>query len=185
MKYIIQLIIFYAAIGFAQDKNPTEQIIDHLSTWRPVTVEQVKISLQNQQAKENLSSMRLNVLSNITIEKNLSQIVQVGNYNNAKITQNGEDNIALIKQMGDFNSYTGSQDGIDLLTYSEQLGDFNSIIQELRGNNLNYVLIQKGNNNDILQVENSHSLFKEYQVVQRGEGLRLIIINGNFPVQLK
>jgi hypothetical protein len=186
MKKIICLIIFVSVFISAQVKtDPAEIIVEQLSIWNPVKIEQLKIDLQNRQIRENLTSVKLQLVNIGIMERNLSHIVQTGNHNNADISLKGGNNIAVIQQVGDFNSYTGSQNGFDLLTYSEQIGDFNNILQELNGDNLRYILIQKGNNNDLIQVENSHSLFKEYQVVQRGEGLRLIIINGNFPVQLK
>lgn len=184
MKKIICLIIFVSVFISAQVKtDPAEIIVEQLSIWNPVKIEQLKIDLQNRQIRENLSSMKLQLVNSGIMEKNLSQIVQTGNYNSADISLQGENNIAVIKQAGDFNNYTSSQDGTDLLTYSEQIGDFNNILQELNGDNLRYILIQKGNNNDLVQVENSLSLLKEYQVIQKGEGLRLIIVNGNVPLQ--
>jgi minor curlin subunit len=58
-----------------------------------------------------------------------------------------------------------------------QYGNENIINQDLVGNDMSFILTQRGNNNEISQTENDQQS-RQYEIIQNGDGMKLIIING-------
>ncbi|WP_266204668.1 hypothetical protein [Pontibacter kalidii] len=105
---------------------------------------------------------------------NQASVLQVGNYNNAVVQQNGTGIRATIGQYGNSNSYEGSLLGNNLSSNVVQQGDNNAVNQHIRGNSLEYSLIQLGNNNTINQLETTPAS-RPYQVVQEGNNMNITI----------
>lgn len=108
---------------------------------------------------------------------NFAELIQNGNINDATLTQSGSGNIHSITQHGRGNMFEASVIGDNNSSTIEQYGRENIINQDLVGNDMTFTLTQRGNNNEISQIENDQQS-RQYEIMQDGNGMKLIIING-------
>lgn len=92
-----------------------------------------------------------------TLPGNISEILQVGNFNNASVIQNGRMN------------YTGVI----------QYGDFNEADIDLTGN-FNYVLIGQFGNNNVVE-KTIHDNAQSFQLIQVGDNLNFSVEGNMLP----
>lgn len=188
------LILILIQIAFAQQKDPAEKLQDHLSRWKPISLQQV-----NQLIFDNSLpgfSTQVRTISNINTafieqigDKNTAYILQAGINNSVRVHQTGTANKAELKffgtgnmsevlQEGDYNDYSLEQMG-DEAEFSVEQSGFNNILhQKFSGDKLKFIISQSGSNNEILQLENSEST-RGYSIFQKGTGMKLYIINGS------
>ena len=111
------------------------------------------------------------------IRGNIAELIQNGDINTVVLTQTGSGNNHYIYQNGNSNMFEGSVTGNNNSSLIDQIGSDNLVRQELSGNNMAYIISQIGNKNEIMQVENDPQS-RQYQVLQNGNDMKLIIING-------
>lgn len=124
----------------------------------------------------NANSQQL--IQNEAFVGNYAQMVQYGNSNYAKITQEGEKNVSYLFQIGNSNESELNLLGDYNTTIGVQVGNSNSIEQELLGSSRFYYVEQFGNDNGIIQLENSSNSVPFSIIRQRGNGMQIRIING-------
>ena len=78
----------------------------------------------------------------------------------------GSDNSADINIVGSYN-----------IAGVQQVGNGNFVSQDLMGDNLQFLIFQNGNENFINQIQTEPTSIP-IQIQQRGNGMRLTIING-------
>ncbi len=117
------------------------------------------------------------IINNNQSLSNFAQIIQIGGGNQTEIEQDGDNNFSLSIQSGSSNFHKLYLAGNNNLTINYQNGYSNYVEQDIIGNNLYYLMSQDGNFNEIIQIENSPSSIP-YIVNQRGDGLKLKIVNG-------
>ena len=106
---------------------------------------------------------------------NLIRVLQLGQLNEAYLSQRGNGNQLALIQKGDENYHQMNLDGLnnDLVIFQD--GDHNRVIQDLsQTNELNIEFLQIGHENEIIQILDGVSN-QEFKLIQNGDGLRAII----------
>ncbi|MCL5028182.1 MAG: hypothetical protein M1480_04075 [Bacteroidetes bacterium] len=110
---------------------------------------------------------------------NIGEIIQSFGNNQAIISQNGSGNNNLIEQDGTNNSALVNVNGDYNNSVFMQKGLNNFISQDLEVSNKNYYFTQQGENNMIVQKENNINT-KHYIISQKGNGMHMIITNAHY-----
>jgi hypothetical protein len=108
---------------------------------------------------------------------NNAEIYQYGNENNTGLFISGNSNSISLSQEGDANITMAEILGYLNIFDVVQSGHSNEIYSTVQGNNLSYKFEQFGSRNSIIQKENNPDS-KSYSIIQKGEGMKIIITNG-------
>lgn len=121
------------------------------------------------------------VQSQVGIEQlNLTEVLQSGDYNVARIFQDGGENRIVLIQNGNANTYELVIEGSDNNSAVIQNGDSNSIIQKLTSTNeVNIEFLQQGNENEIIHIQEGVQA-KDFKINQIGNNLQLIITQSDY-----
>lgn len=182
MKTIIMFFLF-VSIGLCQVTGNEAELIQY-GDFNKILVDQTANDAANktelQQAGFQNEAFITQVQNPGGLDPNTINAWQIGQQNDMMLKQFGSGNRSYAVQYGDNNSIESEISGNKNLTVYGQIGDANTINTNVTGNNLGYLLVQYGNGNSMMQIEDG-SRSPEYQVTQRGDGMKLIITNGNFP----
>ena len=187
MKKIINIVfvVFLAAshlIFGQQDNNKTEEaFLQQIQSSVPISNSEEGLDFSNKaQIQQNGNGNDASINQTFTgtnFSGNVAELIQNGNINEATLTQSGSGNIHSITQHGRGNMFEASVIGDNNYSTIEQYGRENIINQDLVGNDMTFTLTQRGNNNEISQIENDQQS-RQYEIMQYGNGMKLIIING-------
>jgi minor curlin subunit len=187
MKKIINIVfvVFLTASQFIfsqQENSKTEEaFLQQIQSLVPIanSVDGLDFSNKAQiQQNGNGNDASINqTLTGINALGNVAELIQNGNINDATLTQSGSGNIHSITQHGKGNMFEASVIGDNNSSTIGQYGNENIINQDLVGNDMSFILTQRGNNNEISQTENDQQS-RQYEIIQNGDGMKLIIING-------
>ena len=181
---LLLILLSYQYVFCQQDKQKNEEEIFlqqiESSPVIPPSANELIISnsAQIQQIGNYNNASITQTLTGLNIQGNIAELIQHGDINNAVLTQTGYGNYHSINQNGDGNTFAGIITGNNNSSIIEQAGNDNSINQNLLGNNMAFILSQYGNNNEIMQVENDQQS-RQYQIIQTGNDMKILIINGS------
>jgi minor curlin subunit len=181
----VLILLFSSQFIFGQQNNSNieEAFLQQIQSYVPAPPIQNGLDFTNQAQIQQMGS-RNNASIDQTfigtnVPGNIAELIQNGNVNNAVLTQTGNGNTHLITQTGNRNIFGALVIGDNNSSTIDQFGDNNMINQNLLGNDMAFILSQIGNNNEIMQTENDLQS-RQYQILQNGSGMKLIIINGVF-----
>lgn len=165
-----------------QDNNKTEEaFLQQIQSSVPIANSEEGLDFSNKaQIQQNGNGNDASINQTFTgtnVPGNVAELIQNGNINDAILTQSGSGNIHSITQHGNGNLFEASVIGDNNSSIIGQYGSENIINQDLLGNDMSFILTQRGNNNEISQTENDQQS-RQYQIIQNGDGMKLIIING-------
>lgn len=179
---LVLLLLFSSQFIFGQQNdNRTEKVFLQQIESDPSLLLQDNLDFINKaQIQQMVSSNTASInqtLTGATIPGNVIELIQNGNINEVTLTQTGNGNTHLITQNGNGNVLEASVIGDNNFLTIDQFGNDNMINQNLLGNDMKFILSQIGNNNEVIQTGNNQQS-QQYQVIQNGNGMKLIIING-------
>jgi len=120
------------------------------------------------------------------VQDNNAVVYQGGGDENVMfLNQSGNNNTAVVVQHGSNNLAEQTIEGNNNKSAIVQFGDNNEIHQEFYTDDLRYFITQWGNDNKVISYENnaaSNGKQQQLGVIQRGDGIKIEIINGsNMP----
>jgi len=184
INIVVYFIFFSASVMlFAQQNiiDSEEAFLKQLeSTANSLSLQENPDSRNNAQIQQvgNNNNATINqTLNGIKVPGNVAELIQNGDINIALLTQTGYGNNLILNQTGNGNEFEAIVTGNNNSSLIDQIGNDNYINQNLIGNDMALILSQFGNNNEIVQVENDLQS-RQYQIIQNGNAMKLIIING-------
>jgi len=157
----------------AMDQNPSNNsLIEQFGEHNIVKVSQSIHQKRETNTGIILQDGNLNeaILEQIGVS-NISNITQEGSENFTKIQQEGNQNLAEISLIGNNNQYTLIQSG-----------NGNQVIENYIADNLNISIIQDGNNNVLNSNSTKTFLINNMKIVQKGNGIKMILNSSFLPV---
>lgn len=179
----VLILLFSSQFIFGQQNNSNieEAFLQQIQSYVPSPPIQNGLDFTNQaqiqqMGNGNTSSIHQTIIGT-TVPGNIAELIQNGNVNDAILTQTGKGNNHYINQTGNGNTFEALVVGANNSSTIDQFGDNNMINQNLLGNDMAFILSQIGNNNEIMQTENDLQS-RQYQILQNGSGMKLIVISG-------
>lgn len=179
---LIMLALYLPAVlpsAMAQGAAATEQQLAHELTTisaAPIisaSAQDQAIILQHGAANEAGATQRYGAGGPF----NLVMIEQAGAANITQVSQQGNGLRTTVQQRGTGNVAESELRGENLESLIQQNGEDNLVQQQVQGNDQRYVIQQEGVGNELRQVETS-STNRGYEVHQRGNGIRMTIVQG-------
>ncbi len=182
ISFVIMFLFSSQFIFGQQNNSKTEEaFLQQIESSDPSLPLQNSLDFSNraqiQQMRNSNTSSIDQTLTGTSVPGNVAELIQNGDVNNAVLTQTGNGNSHFINQTGNGNIFEASVIGNNNSSTVDQFGNDNMINQNLIGNDMTFILSQIGNNNEISQTE-SDLQSRQYQILQNGNGMKLIIING-------
>lgn len=185
---VILLLVFTCLLTHAGLSQVTATTSEEALLKELVSSKAIKPELQNGHKLNEAASIQDGFNNNSFIQQvstgavpNQISLMQVGNFNNILMHQNGNNLTSEALQMGNLNFYKGSLEGQNVNSKVVQSGNNNYINQSISGQGLNYELMQLGNSNSLIQVETSNAS-PSYSVKQEGNNMSLKIEQGQWSV---
>lgn len=180
MKNYLSLIFFLITLPlFAQSRENMIERLLQMNSSDEISLVQINSDPAGRYIADR--SFRKNNSLSLTYAGpgNYSLIVQNGNVNTAEVNQKGYANYSDIYQTGNNNEIYLTMQGSNLSNSVEQSGDNNSIRQDLAGDAQKYIFSQKGDNNELIQTGCISGKLSEFEIIQRGNNMKLIITNSS------
>jgi minor curlin subunit len=178
MKHIFILLIFlFASLSLhSQEASEDGILIKQLNLSEVTSIDPAFTSQSVIMQRGDFNNAAI-IQTSFGLNINVAEIYQSGLYNDAFVSQSGSGNITITSQEGIDNAYSLDLKGDDNRVFTEQTGSSNEISQEIAAFGLKYTITQNGSNLSFTQLENAPDS-RAYEVMQTGNGMRVILING-------
>jgi minor curlin subunit len=179
MPFILGLILptFFSSAraqgAAAMEQRLAQEITNTAASVMPAASQDQAIIMQHGAANEATATQRYGAGG----PSNLVMIEQAGAANITQVSQQGNGLRTTVQQRGTGNVAESELRGENLESLIQQNGEDNLVQQQVQGNDQRYVIQQDGVGNELRQVETS-STNRGYEVHQRGNGIRMTIVQG-------